>query len=300
MADNLPWIELLKQAGKQAAFVFSCAPSGAAGDAVVPCLGVLDAPMLAYLAKRGIAVELRGSHHCVDCVHGVTGAAQLELNLEAVTKLRDAVEDEKWAEPVLAGNNEPGAVPTGEHVTARRQLFRRLIGRGVDEIARAATARSAAPVPEMAIRAGRPFITAQRELLQFVCKREDGKAAMLTPHAALPLLQLRLAPGCTACEACFRACPTAALDIKESSTAWALTFQFDRCVACGVCVEVCQPDVLHASETMDGRPMQEIVTLHALRKQRCQRCDRFFVSSTAAQVCSVCTDDEASFSAIFG
>ena len=297
---NLPRIELLKQASKQPGFSFACAPSQAPGDAIVPCLGALGVAAFAYLARRRIPVELRGTGHCAECPHGAKGAAQLELNLDALERLRDAAKPEEWAAITVDGAAREEAEAVG-HLPSRRQLFRRLIGRGVDEVVRSAAPQAQLAVPEKAIRAGRPFLTAERELLQLVLKTgEEQRSIALKPHAALPLMQLRLKSGCNACEACFRACPTGALQVRESSTAWALTFEHDRCVSCGVCSEVCQPKVLYELEEMNAAPGREPAILLTMHKQRCGRCDRFFVSARAEEVCPVCTDDDDAFSAIFG
>jgi Pyruvate/2-oxoacid:ferredoxin oxidoreductase delta subunit len=297
---NLPRIELLKQASRQPGFSFACAPSQAPGDAIVPCLGALGVAAFAYLAKRGIPVELRGTGHCAECAHGAKGAAQLELNLEALERLRDAAKPDDWAAITVDGADRK-ETETVRHLSSRRQLFRRLIGRGVDEVVRSVGPQAQHPVPEKAIRAGRPFLTAERELLQLALKNgEEGRSIALKPHAALPLMQLRLKSGCNTCEACFRACPTGALQVRESSTAWALSFEHDRCVSCGVCSEVCQPKVLYEQEEMNAAPGREPAILLAMHKQRCGRCDRSFVSARAVEVCPVCTDDEDAFSAIFG
>ncbi|MGB5079120.1 MAG: 4Fe-4S dicluster domain-containing protein [Burkholderiales bacterium] len=297
---NLPRIELLKQASRQQGFSFACAPSQAPGDAIVPCLGALGVAAFAYLAKRGIPVELRGTGHCTECPHGAKGAAQLELNLDALERLRDAAKPHEWAAITLDGTAREGT-ETARHRHSRRQLFRRLIGRGVDEVERSVAPQAQHPVPQNAIRAGRPFVAAERELLQWVLKTGEAQRAIaLRPHAALPLMQLRLKSGCNACEACFRACPTGALQVRESSTEWALAFEHDRCVACGVCTEVCRPKALYEREEMNAAPGRAPSVLLALRKQRCERCDRFFVSTRAQEACPVCIDDDGAFSAIFG
>lgn len=293
-------IDLLRQAIQRETFGFACAPSDAGADAVVPCLGALDGGMLAYLARRKIPVTLHGSGHCAECAHGARGAAQLALNLDALALLKEGAGDPEWTGVALPGDEMPGR-PAPERVAAgRRQLFRRLVGRGVDEMARAAGADAPPPVPDKAIRAGAYASTERRELLQIVCERKDGKPFTVRGHAALPLMRLVLRPGCTACEACFRACPTGALQIVENPADWALTFQADRCVACEVCLEVCQPRALDAEPEFDARPERPARTLHSLVKQRCERCDRFFVSSAPAKACPVCGDDEDAFAAIFG
>ncbi len=297
---NLPRIDLLRRAIKQPGFSFACAPSQENADAVVPCLGALDSVMLAYLAKRRIPVELRGSHLCPDCPHGEKGADQLALNLDGVRVLRAGAQDEEWSDirlPVPEGTGSPAA-PGAR--AARRQLFRRLIGRGVDAVAEVHHRLKGEPVPDRAIRAGPYVFTDQRELLAIVAKMPESKTFMVPRHPALPLAELELAEGCTVCEACFRACPTGAISLDESPTSWALVFRADRCVGCEVCAEVCQPGVLGSAEVTDATPGRPRQILHALSKQRCARCDRFFASPEPRDLCAICFDDEEAFGQIFG
>ncbi|MDT3736534.1 MAG: 4Fe-4S dicluster domain-containing protein [Denitratisoma sp.] len=298
-ADNLPRLDLLRRAIKTDRFSFACAPSGLAGDAVVPCLGALDAAMLAYLAKRRIAVALRGSRHCGQCAHGAKGETQLAAHLEAADTLEAEAAPEEWLAATL--DDAPGqAGAAGDFRAGRRQLFRRLIGRGVDEVAREATPATELPVEEKAIRAGPWFVPEMRELLQIVCKRKNGEPFRIERQTALPLMDIRLKRGCTACEACFRVCPTGAMQIREDDENWNLAFAIDRCVGCGACLEVCQPRVLDAAESFDASPEREPAVLRQLAKQRCNRCDRFFVSSEPCDTCPVCADDAEAFTAIFG
>lgn len=293
---NLPRVELLKRAIRQETFSFACAPSGLDADAVVPCLGALDAPTLAYLARRRIVAELRGNRHCAQCAHGAKGEAQLAANLEAVAFLRQGDASEQWAVPTLSAQD--GAEGDRDFHANRRQFFRRLAGRSLDETPRANAADL--PVPARAIRSGAWFLPETRELLHIVCKGPAGGTIHCGPQEALPLIKIELAHGCTACEACFRVCPTGAIQVRESTQDWTLTFQLDHCVACGVCLEVCQPGALRVAESFDARPGRAPATLRVLRKQRCTRCDRFFVSAESLENCPVCADDNDAFNMIFG
>lgn len=306
-------IDLLREAIKKPAWSFACEPSGCSGDAVVPCLGAIDAVWLAYMAKRRIPVSLHGSGHCAECAHGKTGEAQLKLNLEALGELHTAATGvaakggsaPNWLMPVLAQDaRHPGArertVGKSAIAASRRHLFRRIFIHGADTPAEKTRADESAKVPEKAIRAGAYSVSEQRELLQIVCKQNDDRPFTVAFHEGLPLMQLSLQSGCTLCEACFRVCPTGALQIVENPGDWALTFQTDRCVACEVCLEVCQPRVLDAATSFDARPEQVPITLISRAKQRCSRCDRHFVSPTPEKTCSICRDDEDVFSAIFG
>lgn len=306
-------IDLLREAIKKPTWRVACEPSGCSADAVVPCLGALDAVWLAYLAKRRIPLALHGSGHCADCAHGKTGQAQLTLNLEGVELLLRAATPgggddgpaPDWAMPVLVQDTRDARVrdkKVGNSTVAasRRHLFRRLFSYAASKAVAKTGPDEVARVPEKAIRAGAYMLSEQRELLQLVCKPKDDRAFPVTLHASLPLMQLSLQSGCTLCEACFRACPTGALQIVENPGDWALTFQTDRCVACEVCLEVCQPRVLDAAPAFDARPEQAPITLISRLKQRCARCDRHFVSPTPEKTCPVCSDDQYAFSAIFG
>jgi ferredoxin len=293
-------IEMLRQAIKTEHFSIACAPSGHAADAVVPCLGALDAPLLAYLEKRKLPTTLLGASLCADCAHGATGAAQLAANLEAVAELRAAAAPETPL-PIEVIDDKIPSEKRPRFTSGRRHLFRRLLGRGVDEVSAAVAAKPPAqPVADKAIRAGAYALTEQRELLQIVAARKDSQPFRVAIHEALPALDISIGPGCTVCEACFRVCPTGAISITENPGDWALLFQRDRCVGCAACMEVCQPRVLDAAAVIDLTPDQPPRQLIRLAKQRCDRCDRFFVSPHPEKTCRVCSDDQEAFSAIFG
>lgn len=295
-------IEMLRLAIKAEHFSVACAPSSMAADAIVPCLGSLDACTLAYLEKRRLPVSLHGTAHCSGCAHAPKGEEQLAANLEALAELRRAAAPDVWCETRIADDSAAAIPPTGTRFAAgRRQLFRRLISRGVEQVIAAAEPPSLPqPVPDKAIRAGGYALTEQRELLQIVAARKDGQPFRVAIHEALPAFDLTLEPGCTLCEACFRVCPTGAIRITENPGDWALVFQRDRCVGCAACLEVCQPRVLDAAARFELTPDRPARPLISQAKQRCDRCDRFFVSPQPEETCPVCRDDQDAFSAIFG
>lgn len=300
LADNLPRIEVLKRSAKLPEVTFACAPSELKGDEIVPCLGGLDAAMLAYLASRGVAVTLAGTQHCAECPHGAQGEVRLGLHLEAVEALRGSVGNDRWAEISVPDDGETVQGKAG-YDPSRRHLFRRFVGRGADQLMHPVPVAGAQPVPLKAIRFAAPFSTAGRELLQLLFEAKKEDLTPLLAHAAIFAAQVSIRHGCNACEACARSCPTGAMQIRESGTAWQLGFQFARCVGCGVCVEVCQPQVLHFQDEMGSlAKATEPVTLHALGKQRCTRCDRFFISTDPAEICPICEGDDEDFASMFG
>ena len=295
---NLPRIELLKQAIRGKRCGFACAPCGAPADAIVPCLGALDAAMLGYLGKRGIAVELSGSGHCARCEHGPTGGAALARHVAARDALEAACTEESWA-PLTLVEDEPEPAGTQDFRPGRRGLFRRLLGRGVAEVEKAIAQPQELPVIDKAIRPGRWHVPEMRELLALACRRAGDESCRVPAQPALPMAEMQLGQGCTLCEACLRVCPTGALQIRETDSDWAFMFHAERCVGCGVCAEVCQPRVLRSGATADLAPGRAIA-FDIRAKQRCARCDRFFVSPAPQAVCPVCGDDDSAFGQIFG
>jgi len=298
-AASLAPLALVEQTRGRAAWAIACAPSGAEGDAIVPCLGALGPALLAYLVKQGTSLNLIGSDHCVNCPHGARGSEQLAANLDAVESLRAADGAGLWAGIALPQRANGNASTGDDKRAARRQFFRRVASVGAGA-ARSNTMQPRAAAPLRAIRAARVVPSAQRDLLQMLGLADAHTA--LAAHAALPAGELHLQPGCTGCEACARACPTGSLQVREHGTAWALGFEAALCVACAVCVEACQPRVLRLHEEVAARNFtkREPVALHGMAKRRCARCDRSFIARNDGALCEVCAGDEQDFHAIFG
>jgi NAD(P)H-quinone oxidoreductase subunit I len=64
---------------------------------------------------------------------------------------------------------------------------------------------------------------------------------------------------CTGCRECERVCPTNCFTVEsqpgaDPSKVWVSTFDIDlsRCIFCGLCVEVCQPQSLTHSKRYEG------------------------------------------------
>jgi len=287
-------IEWIRQGLSCGRLCLACSQVDSEAAIRVPCLGALDAAVLAYLALRGVPTELLGADRCGQCPNGEKGAAMLALNLEAAAHL--AGESDGGCPETIRLRREAGE-DCGP-MPARRQLFRRLVGRGIDALGGGDLPGDAAHLPQQGIRAGAYYLPESRELLRIVLRGRPTPESALPLHSALATIDLRLDAGCTSCEAGFRVCPTGALWIDESSAHWSLDFEADRCVGCGVCLEACQARVLHAADTIPP-PDRGWRSLHRLHKRRCQRCARPFVALRAGDMCAICEDDAELFDEIF-
>ncbi len=290
---------LLKIAGEAKQMTIACAPSGAKGDAVVPCLGAVSPVVLADFGRRGISLQLAGTHHCGECAHATKGPALISLNREARELLCNVAEAGQWAQlEIQSAETIPSASGQQDHDTSRRSLFRRMVGHSVDVMS---GKLEEAPAPLKAIRAAAPFLPDRKVILNNLYTTADAGAITVPRHAALPAEDWQVVSGCTYCEACVRVCPTGALQLLENNTAWRLAFLNDRCVACDVCAEVCQPGVIRQANTEEVIiNKQKGRLLAAVAKRRCTRCDRVFASESGSAICPICSGDDDDFASIFG
>ena len=101
---------------------------------------------------------------------------------------------------------------------------------------------------------------------------------------------------CTACQMCYRVCPTGALssDVKNSK----IDFDPFICIKCNVCHDVCEPNAITLSPSYDIKEFFEpsVVNLVKFSVKRCNECNVIFSTNELdAQLCFRCEieDDEA-------
>ncbi|HFU74486.1 MAG TPA: 4Fe-4S ferredoxin [Helicobacteraceae bacterium] len=93
---------------------------------------------------------------------------------------------------------------------------------------------------------------------------------------------------CTACQMCYRICPTAAL----SSDARNGKIDFDpfMCIKCHLCHDVCEPDALTLSSSYNVKEFFEpaVQNLITFDVRRCDECNNLFTSIQGKRICHIC------------
>lgn len=190
--------------------------------------------------------------------------------LSYVSQLDDAVERPLWN-----ASNPP---------LSRRDLFRMLAYQGQVAMARAMEYGQAHSGP----RPGRDH----KRMVSAVEHLPAPDAVENLRLGEFGFASLKVNETCTACGACARGCPTAALQFEkdDEQTTFTLNFIARACVGCNLCVHVCVPEAI----TMDLSPMfadifsEQVVVLQSGEVMKCERCGSLTVKREGRRLCDLC------------
>ncbi len=105
---------------------------------------------------------------------------------------------------------------------------------------------------------------------------------------------------CTACQMCYRVCPTGALtsDIKNSK----IDFDPFMCVKCNICHDVCEPNALTKSASYNIKEFFEpsVQSLISFKVRRCNECSVIFSTNTKDKLCYRCKLEEEEARELWG
>lgn len=105
---------------------------------------------------------------------------------------------------------------------------------------------------------------------------------------------------CTACQMCYRVCPTGALssDIKNSK----IDFDPFLCIKCHICHDVCVPESITLSPTYRVKEFfePEVHNLIKFNVRRCDECNMIFSSNSDDKLCYRCKAEEEEARELWG
>jgi ferredoxin len=105
---------------------------------------------------------------------------------------------------------------------------------------------------------------------------------------------------CTACQMCYRICPTGALSSDTKGTF--INFNAMACVQCHSCHDVCEPNSLTLKSTFNleslFHPKNEILVKFDIR--RCDECNNPFAYKSGEVMCERCRVEEEEAKELWG
>ena len=105
---------------------------------------------------------------------------------------------------------------------------------------------------------------------------------------------------CTACQMCYRVCPTGALtsDLKNSK----IDFDPFLCIKCHICHDVCEPEALTLSTSYNVKEFFEprVQNLATFNVRRCGECDMIFSTNSSDKLCYRCKCEEEEARELWG
>ncbi|HEX5711376.1 MAG TPA: 4Fe-4S binding protein [Sulfuricurvum sp.] len=274
----------------------------------VPCIAALSSEQLISFAqmKEGVVLD---TGHCGQCEIGQRVISHMMPMIENVNYLLEAIESESRVEcHAIAYCDENSEDVTPE----RRDFFKTFHLRGIGKIRsdfEKEIQRSTDEFIESVVDSSHTHelrtkkITDRRKLFFTALKRTSHPANFHVVDAAnitftsQKLLDESL---CTACEMCYRVCPTGAL----SSDARNSKIDFDPflCVKCHLCHDVCEPNAIALSTSYNLKEWYtpSVQNLAHFAVRRCNECDGLFSSTAGEKICRRCRLEEEEARELWG
>jgi len=273
----------------------------------VPCISALGPEQMLLLAgmKEGIVLDIG---HCNGCEIGQKILPFMQDQIDNVNYLLEAVGQNGLvrAEEIHYSDN------SGSDQADRRDFFRTFhlrklgqykktfeneIKKSTDEF----TSFSLDSTHTQELRTKK--ITDRRKLFYTGLKRfakpeifhvVDGSKITFTSQKLMDETK------CTACEMCYRVCPTGALtsDLRNSK----IDFDPFLCVKCHLCHDVCEPDAITLSTSYNLKEWYEpkVQNLVTYLVRRCNECDGLFSSIGGEKICRRCRLEEEEARELWG
>lgn len=265
----------------------------------IPCIAALGSEHLIALCgmKKGVRLDIG---HCGACSIGEAVLNTLHGTIESVNYVLEAMESEYFVELVEESYMEEGITEEKDRrdffktfqlkkIGAYKANFEREIQMGTNEF----ISHTIDSSHTQDLRTKK--ITERRKLFFTALKRlnkpslyhvVDGEQITFTSQKLMDETK------CTACEMCYRVCPTGALtsDMRNSK----IDFDPFLCVKCHLCHDVCESDAITLSSSYNLKEWYEpkVQNLLTFTVRRCNECGGIFSSNSGEKICRRCTLEE--------
>ena len=255
----------------------------------VPCLGALSVEHLITIAIRSESEIVCDLSHCKECP--VNSNALVQKSIEKAIEEAQGFLDAAGIKKRISAVTE---VSQSETDIGRRGLFKKLAGIA-SEIGEEQT------LSEIASR-GDERVPLKRILLKNSLKKvsEDFEGTALSGSSFSFVADKKIdADTCTNCQECAMFCPTGALSLLQDNSG--IIFQSGKCIACGICDDICQPGSIGTVPGIDlvdfAFDRMQLLVKHKL--EICEECKVAFPYRGGSMLCDRCRDFKENFSDMF-
>jgi len=273
----------------------------------VPCIAALSVEHLISLAvlKKELLLDVG---HCERCDIAHTCQPQIFKNVEEASYLLEAMQTEVSIRVEKLSFEANEEAKTSDRRTFLRSINLETIAQGranfEQEVKKATDELIEHSLDKRDIELLKTKRIPQRRKLFFTAmKRVQKPAVFHTVDASEVSFTSQKSMNealCTACQMCYRVCPTGALtsDVKNSK----IDFDPFLCIKCGVCHEVCEPDALLLSEAYNTKEFFEpqVQNLISFAVRRCDECNLLFSTNKGEKLCYRCKTEEEEARELWG
>jgi len=273
----------------------------------VPCIAALSVEHIISLAvlKKEMVFDMG---YCDGCEIASTCKPQIEANYEEATYLLEAMENDAIIKLEDVKYENESEQPTQRRdflsafnlktVAKVKKSFEDEVQKASDELTEHTLQKTDIALLK------KKTIPNRRKLFFTAIKRVDKPSVFHTVDAeevSFTSQKIMNEESCTACQMCYRVCPTGALtsDIKNSK----IDFDPFLCIKCHICHDVCEPDAITLSNAYNVKEFfePEVVNLISFSVKRCDECNMIFSSNNPDDtLCKRCQIEEDEARALWG
>jgi formate hydrogenlyase subunit 6/NADH:ubiquinone oxidoreductase subunit I len=266
----------------------------------VPCIAALSVEHIISLAvlKKEIIFDMA---YCNDCEIASKCHKQILQNYEEATYLLEAMQNsaEIKLEEIRYEDNSEGADRREFLNTLNLKTVAKVKKSFEDEVQKASDELVEHTLQKTDIALLKKKSIPDRRKIFFTAIKRAQKPSQFhvveAKEVTFTSSKLMDEEKCTACQMCYRVCPTGALtsDIKNSK----IDFDPFLCIKCHICHDVCEPEAITLSPSYNVKEFFEptVVNLMTFNVRRCNECNVIFSTNTNDTMCYRCKveDEEA-------
>jgi len=254
----------------------------------VPCIASLNIENIISMAvlKKDIVFDMG---HCDGCSIASTCRPQIEKNYEEATYMLEAMESDAV---IKLENIKYERKKPKDEISNIREFFAKTKHEFEKEILQATDELVKHTLEKADIRLLKQKRITDRRKLFFAAIKHVEKPSQFhiveADEISFTSQKLMDEQSCTACQKCYRVCPTGALtsDVKNSK----IDFDPFLCIKCNLCHDVCEPNAITLSPSYAIKEFFEPVVqnLISFAVKRCKKCHMIFSTNSSEDLCYRC------------